>query len=504
MPRMGRRGVSRRAGYLSLVFVLLFFALMLSPHAAAHARSVRSVVVSRASPFDPSCAPAASPDEINYQNAEVEPRVAVDPEDSRHLVGVWQQDRWGFGGAHGLVSAVSRNGGKTWTRSFAPFDHCSGGNARNGGDYERASDPWVTIAPNGDAYQIAISFNAFSPDNAVLVSKSTDGGAHWGKLTTLILDTSFLFFNDKESITADPRHSRFVYAVWDRIFFDPATNAFAGPVFFSRTTNGGRTWEAARAIFDPGLGASTISNQIAVLHDGTLLDVFVLFPSAGPPEVDVIRSTDRGATWSPPIQVSVLGTVGVFDPETGVPIRTGDVIPDIAVDMKRGKVYVVWQDGRFSGFGHDDIALSVSSNRGTTWSEPIRVSQTPNNAPAFTASLAVASDGTVGVTYYDFRSNTPDPNSLWTDYWLVRCRASCQDEKSWSSETHIAGPFDMQTAPFAFGLFLGDYEGLAAVGKGFLAFFVRANSGHLENRTDVIAARIAGVEREHGDEDDDD
>ena len=93
------------------------------------------------------------------------------------------------------------------------------------------------------------------------------------------------------------------------------------------------------------------------------------------------------------------------------------------------------------------------------------------------------------MTYYDFRSNTPDPSHLETDYWFVRCRSSCSDPLRWS-ETHVAGPFDMQTAPYSRGYFVGDYEGLAALGQGFIALFVATNSGDLNNRTDVFAARI--------------
>ena len=39
--------------------------------------------------------------------------------------------------------------------------------------YERASDPWVSFGPNGDAHQISLSFNnTANLDNAVLVSRS--------------------------------------------------------------------------------------------------------------------------------------------------------------------------------------------------------------------------------------------------------------------------------------------------------------------------------------------
>ncbi|HXL84678.1 MAG TPA: hypothetical protein VN989_11240 [Casimicrobiaceae bacterium] len=51
----------------------------------------------------------------------------------------------------------------------------------NGGDYSRGSDPWVTFAPDGTVYQSSLSFNgdvlAAGSSSAILVSRSTDGGA---------------------------------------------------------------------------------------------------------------------------------------------------------------------------------------------------------------------------------------------------------------------------------------------------------------------------------------
>jgi hypothetical protein len=58
---------------------------------------------------------------------------------------------------------------------------------------------------------------------------------------------------------------------------------------------------------------------------------------------------------------------------------------------------------------------------------------------AFTPTVKVAANGTVGVTYYDLRANTPDPG-LPTNYWLVRCSSTCTSSAGWS-ETHVAGPF---------------------------------------------------------------
>jgi hypothetical protein len=100
------------------------------------------VRVSGPSPFKPGCDRSGSP-AVNYENAEVEPWLAIDPNDADHLVGIWQQDRWRqLAGSHGLMTGVSHDGGLTWQRTFAHFSRCAGGNSTNGGDYERASDPW--------------------------------------------------------------------------------------------------------------------------------------------------------------------------------------------------------------------------------------------------------------------------------------------------------------------------------------------------------------------------
>ena len=116
------------------------------------------VRVSGLTPFTAGCNGAGIGGTL-YSNAEVEPYVAVNPLDAANLVGVWQQDRWSNGGARGLLTGVSFDGGRTWSTVSAAFSRCTGGKEDNGGDYERASDPWVTFAPDGTVYQIAIAFS---------------------------------------------------------------------------------------------------------------------------------------------------------------------------------------------------------------------------------------------------------------------------------------------------------------------------------------------------------
>lgn len=148
----------------------------------------------------------------NFVNSEVEPFVTVNPTNPSNIVGDFQQDRWSNGGAHGLVTSRSHDGGKTWSESWAHFSTCSGGTSANGGNYDRASDPWVTFAPNGDVYQISLSASGDLTVSAVLVSKSVDGGDTWSEPITLARNVSAFAegpgFNDKESITADRRLDR--------------------------------------------------------------------------------------------------------------------------------------------------------------------------------------------------------------------------------------------------------------------------------------------------------
>ena len=79
------------------------------------------------------------------------------------------------------------------------------------------------------------------------------------------------------------------------------------------------------------------------------------------------------------------------------------------------------------------------------------------------------------MTYYDFRNDVP-LIAEYTDHWFVSCAANCSDAANWSNENRLTdSSFDIAEAPFARGLFLGDYVGLASDGTDFLAFFPQSD-----------------------------
>lgn len=486
-------------------------ALMLLLPAAAPGSLGPLVQVTSDSPFGPLAACGDNPGMppgINSVDGEAEPWIAVNPADPANIVAMWLQDPWSNGGTRGNVVGVSFDAGSTWSVVPIPgLGDCTGG------PFDRVVDPWLTFGPTGVLHQISLAFNIDPPlgrnglgDNALLVSKSIDGGLTWSSPISLIEDSNGTL-NDKPSITADPFDEDYVYAAWDRfetgkgVLVAPSTArlswpfgfGFKGRFYFARSTDGGDSWEPARRIYNPGGNNDTVGQQIVVLPDGMLVAFFGEFLGYRNDDRDnrfdlnlsLLRSPDRGATWLPqgrPIRFADMRSLGVFTPDEGIPVFGG--IFDVAVDRGKGSLYAVWQDNRFTDV--DAIAFSMSTDGGLTWSAPIKVNQTPpsgaiSREQAFLPSVAVNSSGVIAVTYYDFR-NDGDSGEL-ADYFGTWCSGDCADEANWiGNEVRLTdASFDLLDAPFAngvtTGLALGDYEGLAVDGLDFLAAFAQPHDG---------------------------
>jgi hypothetical protein len=420
---------------------------------------------------------------------EAEPKVVADPTNPEHLVATWPGHR-----GQSTFAGVTFDGGTSWRTVAIP-----GISTINGGIYQGVFDPYIrSMAPNGDVYQVSGAFGLRGGPGAagILASKSTDGGLTWSTPVSVIADTSVTVFDDKPSLTADPADPSLAYIVWERDVSGRGAATFVGTTLFSRTTDGGRTWEPARVIADPGPHNRNSGHQILVQPDGTLVCLFTQVQYDNHTKgytysLGILRSADKGLTWSGPTQgpslqfVSVpspnggFTTVSVVDPETGLAVFEWSTTTSVAVDRHTGNLYAVWEDARFNNGQYDQIAFSQSTDGGLTWSRPIPVNQTPSNIPvadrqAFIPTVAAADDGTIGVTYYDFRNNDASPSTL-TDYWFVNCRPTknkpATDPANWGNEVRLSdSSFDLQKAAFfEGGEFVGDSNGLAAAGNDLVA-----------------------------------
>jgi len=467
------------------------------------------VQISGASPFGPLANCGNFPgifNGTNFVDSEVEPWLDVNPADPDNIVAFWQQDRWSDGGSRGNVAGVSLDGGSTW--SIVPIP---GVTDCTGGPWERASDPWISFSPDGTLHQMSLVFQTDPPPdrigsfgpNAMVVSKSDDGGLTWSDPIALIEDDDPRILNDKNSLTADPTDANFVYAIWDRLritsaeAIDPENVrpgqglalgiglGFKGPIYFARSTDGGDTWEPARKIYDPGGNNQTIGNQIVIQPNGTVINFFTEILNFKNNDrngigfnfnLALLRSEDKGVSWQPknhPIRAVRIFSDGAVTPDDLVPVRDASILFDVAVNPNNGNLYAAWQDTRFNEI--EEVAFSMSTDGGFTWSEPIKVNQTPSNAnplreQAFLPSIAVSGDGTLAVSYYDFRND--DATGELADYFAAHCHTNCTDSANWASEVRLTNSsFDYFEAPDARGLFLGDYEGLASIGTDFLPAF---------------------------------
>ncbi len=433
----------------------------------------------------------------NFLNAEVEPTLAVR---GSNVIGMWHEDRWSNGGAHGIGVGASSNGGTSFTNSAMRWGACVPGTPAALAQYLRNSDPWVSFGPDGTAYASGLGFNLGYPNwnNAIVVARSTDGGQTWDHEQAIpgAVFTQFAQSTDKNATTADPTRNGTAYTVWDTLIEptdnpddNPHTAAYTGPAYFSKTTDGGRTWSQAKVIIDTQQRQQTIGNIIVVdPRNGDLYNFTALIVPPNTPfrgthsrtEFAFVKSTDGGGTWTQPQAIVDANSLGVIDPNTGERLRVGDGLEEVAIDAN-GKLYMVWETStnyiknvkQSRVLWDDQILLTTSSDGGATWAKPVVVHQLASGLPTFTPMVAV-SGGTVAVTYYDVRNLTAGQTAnLPTDYFV---KYSTDGGATFGSEQRLTPTsFDSRTAPVARGFFLGDYEGLQPMGTGFAAMFVKTN-----------------------------
>lgn len=405
------------------------------------------VQVTDASPFPGDCGDTT---DGFYTNSEVEVSAAVDPSDPNHVVAAWQQDRHrDRGGARGVGTAVSTDGGATWTKTTL-----QGLSLCGGGEYRRMTDPWATIGADGAAYVMTLAYNAdivypstvhsnnVHGAGGAFVHRSTDGGITWeGPFT--ITTSPGIIFSDKNTITADPTDANRLYAAW----------SLSGDHVVARSDDGGRTWLPPISL--PGGGTG---DQVAVLDDGTVVEI------GGNQSA---TSRDHGLTWSAPV------TIGASNGSEGPPgIRAGNYIPSVASDGTT--VYVSWVN-------RDHILVAFSDDAGASWN--VRWIQT-DPQERFTSAIAITDDGAIGVTSYQLDRSASDRPRL--------VLATSTDRGATWSERAVTTLFDLSRAPYSQGrgLFLGDYMALQDSGSDFVAVYTAVPDGTERYVSNVYAQRL--------------
>jgi hypothetical protein len=418
-------------------------------------------------------------DTFVFGKAQVEPSIAVNPRNGKRIVVGWQNARISNGGCLNYGIAYSKNKGQTWKFTSIPIQLCTNHGCMVGA--QRVSDIWLSWSEDGErVFLNGLAFFATPVEKillpSIIVTSSKNGGKTWEPIITLTTTDYTLSVgdgpvDDKNAITADQFDPKFVYIVWDRF---PYAASFHSDCWFSRSLDQGKSWTCSCLIYDPypDLLYHNLSNGI--YNDCQVINTQIItFPKsqlcfmnriyATPSATDeqftndtfpypytltdivFIKSKDHGATWSKnaklviPLDSSNLVFTGGYNynPDgsiasgRGFYVRAGEITWQVVTNKKTGDIYLAYQTGTLRSDKLPQIALIKSSDQGRTWTKPIRVNQTPEDAPnpqAFTASLYVTDEGYIGILYADFRYDDfnvrvpgpyPPDHITKTDNWFV-------------------------------------------------------------------------------------
>jgi hypothetical protein len=389
-----------------------------------------------------------------------ETSVAVNPADANQVLVSWIQD----GAATDLVMA-SRDGGRTFSRIFVPgLSQCTGGRAQS------ATDPSVAFAAGGrTAYfsGVGLDFlgvNPFRVSATMVAARSRDGGFSWS--VPSIVQPGQSRFWDKPILTVHPRRPNVAYYTF-ALRRPPAFNT--GFSLFSVTRDGGRTWSVPRTLYRPPGGGSWPANSaILVNRDGSLLDVFLEASGAdgiGPARIMAARSSDGGRRWGRPVVVGRFSAFPPSDPVTQNMLQTIGAIPSQTV-APNGDVYVAWAV-RGASRRASRVVVARSADGGRTWTtDPLAV-----RGQSALPAIAVAAGGTIGLLHYVIAPRSR--GGVWPA--RVALATTRRFGHGWRDQP-VAGPFNLLTARTRLRgcCALGDYVGMAAQRRGFIAAYPMA------------------------------
>jgi hypothetical protein len=372
---------------------------------------------------------------IGYFN---EPAVAINPANPKQMIVAYQVE---------ASAAYSQDGGATWTIAQ---------NTKST-NYKRSGDMAATYDAKGAAIIAYLGFDKLGTENywahnatrnGLFVRRSSDGGKTWDKDDHAVKENPTapgMPFEDKPGIAADATQSPYrgnLYIGWTEFSLTKTI------ILFSRSADGGVSWSTPIEISShEGLprddNGAVEGFSAAVASDGTLYAVW-----ADGYNIAFATSHDGGKTFT-------LSRDVIEDPAPYFPIpgsSRGNGFPQLGIDPRSGLLFLTWSDYRN---GDIDVFAATSSDQGTSWSAPVRVSTNPihDGTDQFFQWLAVdPTDGSANVVFYDRRRDDSNKKMAIT---LAR---STDGGKTFANYAWMSDGFPGGDQ------FIGDYSGIAAYG----------------------------------------
>ncbi len=243
---------------------------------------------------------------------------------------------------------------------------------------KRSLDPWIWVDPLTDRV-----YNAPLYVVCTWAAWTDDKGRTWdfNPLTGCGPPA-----HDHQKLTTGPPSPGVTTSGYPDVVYYSYNSFREEGTWISTSVDGGKTYTIGQAVH-PSDCHSGVAGGVAVAPDGTAYS-----PKPSCTGVNVAVSYDSGQTWK------VTGRLN----QRGV-IEDLATNPDIAIDAA-GNAYLVYQGGDLRMY------MSVSQDRGQTWSEPVVVS--PPHVEATTYSVAAA--GAPGRVSIGYLGTTSDP-ATWPE-----------------------------------------------------------------------------------------
>lgn len=361
-------------------------ALRLAAQARARERAQSRVGATR--PMPTTVGPSVHVSSDRPNDPFFETALAVDPNDTRHLIGASMQ--FMRDGSMGSAVYVSWDGGASWTRS---------GRVGTDSTVFRGLDPVVLFGPDGTPFYVA------GANARVYVHRSLDGGRTWLP-GTVVPGGDY----DREWVGVDRtgRHRGRMYlaGLQNVVRLDGSR---MGVIALSISTDSGKTFGEPIRLVESNNG-SVMALGLDVTPDGTILIPYGTGPEHPDPEVDsssigVMRSVDGGKTF---VRASMV--VQRKQPASVMPraLRNSPLVP-IAIDTTSGpfagRVYLAWTEYAPAGPGAGfRVRVASSEDSGRSW-VIATANDNADSSDNTTPALAVNRDGVLGVTWYDRRGD---------------------------------------------------------------------------------------------------
>jgi hypothetical protein len=358
-------------------------------------------------------------------------QVAVNPFNASQIVSM--SNTWGDAGDPSTCSLgtqaifFSSDGGDSWGYTCAPRGSMYEGLSCSGEEF--GSDPALAWDDQGNVFGEYMSLCLNSSGTAVsgyamVVAKSTDGGATWSPHGVLKNSYSSGSVEDKNFYIIDTHptspYFRRHYSCWDR----------ANDELIRYSTDGGVTWNETN-LPDPS-GGLDLGCEMAVEDDGTLHVIFDNLTcgifTCSDEDMYYTRSPDGGISWSSLVHVRDItdpisfGANAAYGPQDERGLNPfGAIDVDNSGGICDGYLYVTFtDDADADGVGTADIWVTRSPDGGATWEPAIRVNDTPDpdTSIQFHPFLVVdQSSGAIVVTWHDARN---DPDNRAVDFYVAQ------------------------------------------------------------------------------------